>query len=441
MNTVSASKLGRALHKALAVDEFAISEVQTHAATRTIGGENMYQEAQAHKVLATLYVDRKRGRGEALLAPRADLPLQKQVKEASTRAFGALGKAWRLPAPAAAAQVAVRDSNMQGTPGEAAELLMDVFRSKCPTGLRILRAQLRVQYGTHRALVSNGFDNRFRSTEIALGAMVQADKGIPVPIYLRARRASDLKLSEAIDGALRRSVDHAQAQPATPGTFDVVLLASSYVPRNQGDFGVWTPLVAQASASLVRDGLSTHVPGQAILSLSGNDESRVGDLLTIKSIGTIPFGLRSAPFSSDGEATRNFALAENGKAAGFSIHHRDSALGAGPPNGGVRGLMVSSGSRSVQELQRPATRPLLIAHHIGPMQFSGQGRVYMEIESATLVHRDAVGVVQKTPIRSAVLCGSLYDWLANAYYSRETSDESWFQGPEAIRLDGVQIHG
>ncbi len=426
--------LERVLRKALAIDEFVISETHSRSATQSIGGKAIHQ-AQNHELLATIYVDRKRGRGEALLTPQSDVGLPAQVKKASTRAFGALGKAWRLPAPAASAQVAVRDASMQSTPRETAKHAMGGFVKACPANLRILTAQLTVQYRTCRALVSNGFDNRFPSTEITLDAMVQAKGGSPVPVYLRGRRSADLKLTAALDGAHRRSRDHAQSRPVVAGLVDVVLLASSYVPRGDGDFGVWTPLVAQATASLLRDGLSAHVPNQSLLSQPTN-----GDLLTMTSMGTIPYGLRSAPFSKDGQATRNFSVARDGKATGVSVNYRDSALGAGPPNGGIRGLLVAAGEQSAQELRRPEGRPLLIAQHLGPMRFAGQGRVYMEIESGSLLRRDALGVVQETPTHSAVLCANLYDWLADAYYSRETSDESWFQGPQTIRLNRVRIH-
>ena len=427
--------LTRALRGALAVDEFIVSDVKTSAAAFTMGPKASRSQRQVRALEATIYVDCKRGRGTAHLAVDPGQPLGPQVQEASTRAFEALGVAWQLPAPAAPARVLVHDPSMRDAPAAIARELMSEFRASLPTSLKLIEARVAVQRSTHRALLSNGFNNQFQSSEIAIAATVEASGGIAVPMHLQARRRSDLDFAGVAERAHSRSVLDAGAQPIEPGLYDLVLQSAAYRPRDSADYGIWTPLVAQASAERIRAGMSIHNPGLALL-----PEPPLGEALTIESVGTEPFGLRSAPFTDDGQAIRNFMLADTGQAIGFSVNHRDSALGDGPANGGARRLVIANGKLPAEELLRPGARPVLVAHSIATIRTQDRGHVYLEISSGELLRRDALGRVQTSPMRSAIVCGKLHNWLGEAYFSSETSDENWLLGPTAIRLNNVRAH-
>jgi len=419
---------------AIAVDEYSIAEVRTRSASHAIGMHPLQQEHRYHDLEATIYVDRKRGRGTAGLVPDMAADVAKQIQETSARAFGALGVAWQLPAPAAPARVVVDDPELHVAPLGSAQHITSEFIASLPATLKALQAEVKVEHRVHRALLSNGFDNQFQSTMLTVSARVQADGGTPIPLELRARRISDLPLETAAQKALQRSLDGPKAAIPEAGRYDLVLEGQSYQPTSINDFGIWTPLVTQASAALLRAGLSTHNPGHALLPRPAR-----GDELSLASVGTQDYGLRSAPFSRDGEAVRDFTLVDAGQAIGTSVHHRESALGAGPANGGVRRLVVGAGKTASSELYRPSVRPLLVAHRLGPIRSTGQGRVFFEIESGLMLDRDALGKVRRTPIRSALVCGDIRDWLGDAYFSRETEDANWVVGPRTIRFSNVNV--
>ena len=436
-----AAKLARALAKALAVDEFIVGEVRSREATESfydIGGRS---ERMHHMLHAQLFVDRKRGRGTATLRPEPGAPLAAQIQEASTRAFAALGPAWRLPPPAAPARVAVHDGN-DGTPRDVARAALEEFRRALPKSLQVITAMLRVAQSKHRTILSTGFDNQYLGTDIWLDAVVQTQGGAPVPLTLRARRLAnlDIAMQEAIQRAAQQSSQDAKATPAQAGLVDMVLLHSAYLPQTPSDFGIWTPMVVQAQASRVRAGISTHNRGQPLFHRTSANASGFSDALLMRSEGTKSFALQSAPFAADGQAVRNFSLVENGLATGVAIDHRDAALGAGTANGGVRRLVVKGGSQSNQQIGRPESRPLLFVQSLRSVDTNPNGQVFLDVASAEMRTRDALGRVVQAPVRSALVSGNLRAWLETLRMSEEMADDSWLNGPTLIRINNVRTH-
>ena len=434
---LDAEKLARALRAALEVDEFIVSETRSQITRETTGASASRDEATPRVLQAQIYVDRKRGRGSANLFPAPETDLYGQIQEASTRAHSALGAIWQLPAPAAPARVSVAESTPYNSTREIVRHVLGELENATPSTVRILKATATAQHSTHRAVLSNGFDNQYTSKDFTIEATVQAHGGVPVPLHLRTRQLARLQpeLEKVMERSQRRSLRDALSAAATPGQVDVVLLQSSYLPSVPSDFGIWTPLVHEASAARVRAGMSTHTPGRALLSAPAR-----GDALSMRSEGTEPYALRSAPFSYDGQAVRNFTLAEDGMATGVSIGHRDAALGSGQANGGVRRLVIACGNNRARTLQRPTTRPLLVVHALDSVQSTARGSLYLGVASAELLSRDALGVARSTPIRSAVVCGNLQDWLHDAYFSAESRDDDWILGPQLLRFNNVRMH-
>ena len=431
------AKLARSLAQAIAVDEYIVSEVRSRETFESLDKRGSGRsEALLHTLEAQLFVDRQRGRGRASLAPVAGRPLTSQIQEASTRAFEALGPGWKLPPAAAPARVPVHDASEGRTPRDIARAVLDEFRKALGTVMRPLEANARVSHGKHRTILSNGFDNQYLSTDIALDAVVQSDGGVAVPLRLRSRRLAnlDLALQEAVERARQRSLQDAKAKPVEARLVDLVLVHSAYLPNAADDFGIWTPLVQQAEAGRVRAGISTHNPGQPLL-----ESPSQGDPLELRSEGTEPYAMRCAPFSFDGQATRNFSLAANGLATGVAISHRDAALGAGTANGGVRRLVIAGGSLSLEQAGRPESRPLLFVQALGALETTKAGDLFMDVTSAEMRTRDGLGRAIQTPVRSALLVGNLRTWLGSMLMSRDTTDDSWLHGPSLIRVNNVRI--
>ncbi len=430
-----ARAVAKALSAALAVDEYVVSELRASAASISL--DKLRSTESAHVLTGTLYVDRKQGRGTAAFSARHGESISDRIKEASTRAFGALGPAWTLPPPSAPSRVTVRDVDDPAAPAEIAEHVLSEFSRSLGTTTRALSATASAELSAHRAIVSTGFDGQYSSANIELRAMLEFKNGAPVPLALSIRRLADLNdvLDRELARARERSVDASDARPLSSGMFDIALELSAYTPVADYDFGIWTPLVDQANAERVRAGISSHALGQPLLV-----EPTTGDALSISSVGNLDYALRCAPFSKDGQAVRGFPIVTRGVATGYSVNHRDSALGAGIANGGVRRLQIAGGKESSEELGRPRVRPLLLVKAVDSLTQTRAGGLLLEIASGELRQRDALGTMRSTPIRGGIVAGQLRDWLPRMRLSSETTDTSWMHGPRRLRVDRILIH-
>jgi predicted Zn-dependent protease len=198
-------RLIEALESTLGVDEFIVSERRRVALVRPLG-EGEERRVEGRELEAHLFVDHERGRGQSRFLVPPDGDLRTLVRDSAVRALSALGPSWRLRPPAAPARVNVSDVNWQRSLEDSIEALEEVFRSHLPSSLRVLEGEIELSRVDTRALLSNGFDNRYRSTEARVSLRLQAEGGEPVPLRMHARRRKDLRWAEELAGAEQRSL-------------------------------------------------------------------------------------------------------------------------------------------------------------------------------------------------------------------------------------------
>jgi predicted Zn-dependent protease len=326
------------------------------------------------------------------------------------------------------------DVAWQRSISDSIDELVAQFRSHLPSSLRVLDGEIELSRLDTRALLSNGFDNRYRSTSAIVSARVQASGGLPVRLRMQARQRKDLRWQEELEAAERRSLAAASATLPESGPCDLLLMASAYLPAARDDFGIWTPLARQSEARRAASGLARYQLGQEILA-----RAPTGDSLTLMSDGTLDFGLRSAPFDEQGQAVRRFSLVDKGRAAGHSVDYRDAALSRVNANGGVRNLVVDAGATPFEQLQRADTRPLLVVHTLSDLYTEERGACTLRVGSAEWRHHDATGALVSKAVRGGVISGNIYDWLSRAHFTREVENLLWYQGPKAIRFDKLQV--
>ncbi len=426
--------IGKELRDASEVDEYIVSERHTKGVRREIVGSGLSQRLEGREVEAQIFVDRELGRGHSRFVVPPDAALQPLIQESASRAASAMGPSWRLRPPSAPALVRLSDKEWADNLAASADAIEQQFRAHLPRQLRVLEASIEVMYQDTHVLLSNGFDNQFRGTHALIHMLLEAEGGRPVRASVRARRKDDLPWSPLFEDAERRS-QQKQGEASLAGACDVLLLSSAYTPQGQDDFGLWTPLVRQSSARLGARGLARYQEGQEILPAPAK-----GDSLTLRSDGTLDFGLRSAPFDNEGQAVRRFPLVEAGRATGRSLNFRDAALLGIEANGGVRNLVVDSGKSSMAELSDPGERPLLLVRRASELHSESRGQLCLRIDSGQWIERDQAGGIHTKDVHSGLLCGNLYDWLQNARFSRERADLLWYQGPKAIRFQDRWLH-
>src|SRR5439155_22382561 len=125
-----------------------------------------------------------------------------------------------------------------------------------------------------------------------------------------------------------------------------------------------------------RQGLTRYREQMPIV--PGADQER--EPLTVASDGSLEYGVRSAPIGDEGDAVRRFLLVERGVAAGLGLSPREAALRHRDPNGGVRNIVVTSGTWSgdaaagggrVVEVRR--------LRHLALDRYTGDARLEIEL--------------------------------------------------------------
>lgn len=427
--------LAGALSAAVGIDEYIVSHRRLEGVRRTVGSGTSEEELGGSTLAAQLFADRREGRGQCHVQIRDERPLSPQIRDATARALAATGPSWHLRPPSAPARVHVSDSEWQHAPREIVDQALQDFISNLPSGVRALQVQLDFAREDLGVIASNGFDDHYRRTGLSVRAVLQAGSGQAVPLHMHARQRSDLHWQESIAAAARLSMDYRTATPLTARSCDLVFRSDAYAPRDEADFGMWTPLVQQCSAERFRSGIARYTIGQSI-----TPDAARGQPLTMHSDGTRDFGLHSAPFGDDGQPVRRFAMVDKGIAAGHAVDHREAALGATTANAGVRGLQIAGGAHSMEELMSPGERPLLVVDRLSTLATEPRGRIAMHIDLATWRTQPAGQSVHEERCVGGVLCGDLYHWLTDAYYSREMHEMLWCRAPKVIRVNGLQVH-
>jgi len=370
------------------IDEWVVVETSIRRMSRMLGPAGS-GEVVGRTLSALLFRDSENGRGAA----RLDL-----VGEDEPTASAAL---------AAAADRAI------------GEMSAVVSRD---AGVKVARGRLSAELATHRVASSHEFASEYQETRLSYDLTLAGG----TRVRGAGRQLRRLRLVDALARAASADAARHAARPLEPGTYD--LLLDPHAVATAG-FGCFAPLVAQASGERIRLGLSRYRPGQKVFAQGGDDFTLVSD-------GTIPFGLLSAPFGPLGEPVRRFVLVENGVAVDPALDLREGALAGAPPNGGVRNLVLSPGAETAQALRTPGERPLLAVRELAWLDADPQsGDLAAEVALASLERSGAAPVA----VTGGLFTGNAFELLGRARLSRESGEAAWYRGPQALRIDRVEV--
>jgi hypothetical protein len=200
--------------------------------------------------------------------------------------------------------------------------------------------------------------------------------------------------------------------------------------------GVWGVFVSQADAVVERQGLTRYRERMPI----AEGANAVPEPLSIVSDGALDMGLLSAPVGDQGDAIRRFPLVERGMAAGLALTPREAALRTRDANGGVRNLVVATGSwpgtidasgGRVVEVRR--LRSLSLDPYTGDASLE----LALSLDHNTTGH-DPTGV---KPATGGSLRIDMIAALSRARRSSKRLVRGGYVGPDAISIDGVEIIG
>jgi PmbA protein len=227
-----------------------------------------------------------------------------------------------------------------------------------PTRDQVLSATIYLgdSIGETARVLSNGFENVSRGTGFGYGAeMTLLEPGGRRPegsSYYSATHAGDLPPPERIAAeSWKRAAERLGSGPAPSGRYPM-LLQNSSVGRILGVLG--GPL----------SGSELHQGRSFLAGKKGEQIAATG--LTILDDPTIPRGLGSRPFDSDGLYARPFPVIQAGVLANYYINvYYGRKLGMDPTSGGRSNWVVTPGTRSVKEITGELDRCIVVTGFLG----------------------------------------------------------------------------
>jgi predicted Zn-dependent protease len=442
-----------ALRRSDGVDDYVVVER---------AGERLESSRQGHArrvserhVDVALHRDVRGGRGTAYvrISPQdagQDGAVGALLAAAAERAASVQGPGWALPPPAAPARVPVSDAELAADP--AAALASVRAQIAFAAGPQVSLGHWRIAVETWQVEVRTSLllASAYPSTLISVDGFLA---GSGERISVRSRRLDELDWASAVARAANRERGRARATRLPPGSYDLVLADDALVPdmgtamaperaapwnsaapapsqaqAQLAAFGWFGPLLAQADAHLVRQGLSRYDLGRRIY----GDLPLRGEPLTLSSDGTLPYALRSRPFGDWGEPTRQLTLIEDGVAVDILSDFREAALRGVVPTGGPGNVVLPPGRTLPDALRARAGRPVLEAVALSWLAVEPRtGDFAAEIDLGYL--DDGTAVI------GGGFRGNVFALLAGARYSARLAARAWYRGPEALRIDDVRM--
>jgi hypothetical protein len=422
------------------------------------------RQRRDHRTRLTLIVhqDVPRGRGTARLdvdpfdGSAADL-----VDHAIALALAAVGPAWTSAPPAAPAKVDLVDPSLVERELGAVALgalarLRRPDRVAISAAVEVLREKLTVISGS-------GLHATWLATALRGDALLAtADHSLTLSRH--ARRGDDFDLDAAIADAAADLALLADAGPPVAGPCALWLGPEALLPdpaRFRGDdgglaaaidpaaaaaasddtapdrpaasphhHGLWTLFAQQADSAVERRGLTRYRLHADI----ARGASQLAEPLSITSDGALDFATLSAPITDDAVAIRSFPLIDRGVAVGLGLSPREAALRATDPNGGVRNLVIPSGTWS--PAPSPTTRTIEVRRLHAVTLDAYTGDASLDIALA-LDHRP--GRPAPTPFTGGTLRLDLIAALARARRSSQLLRRGAYHGPAAVLIDDVEL--
>ncbi|HEY1559186.1 MAG TPA: metallopeptidase TldD-related protein, partial [Kofleriaceae bacterium] len=369
----------------------------------------------------TVHVDTGDGRGSTRLAldGSAEDPTDLAMRAAEL-ARASLGPAWRSAPQAAIAHVKLTDDTLASAePLAAADGLVRALRR--PPGLAVSAVATVVREQVH-AMARDGFGATWLASRVGVELLVAAGER-SLAISRDARQLADLELDRALADAAAELDALAHAGAPEPGPCALVLAGDALL---HGELGVWQAFASQADAAVEREGLTRYREHMPIV--PGADQ--VPEPLTIASDGALDYGTRSAPLGDEGDAVRRFLLVERGIAVGLGLSPREAALRDRDPNGGVRNLVVATGTWS------------------GAAGEAGPGRVVEVRRLRALAIDPYTGVASLElalafdggkPFAGGTVRLDLIAALAHAHRSRKRIRRGAYEGPAAVWIERAEL--
>jgi PmbA protein len=292
--------------------------------------------------------------------------------------------------------------------------------------VRLSSAEIFLELNEFEIVNSLGLEQAREETEILVEFVFLAEKGAGFGGeswgWKQGRNYSDMRLGDELQKYARFARESQEAVLPSSGTFPVVFSEESLDT-------LFNFFMLQASGPARFQGWSRLELDQPVL------PEIKGEALTLSSNPSIPGLLKTRSFDDQGlpltpvEAIRENIFRRRLNSKRYADYLQE------PATGGVANLEVAPGQKSFQDLLKGGP----IYHLLRFSTFEPNpitGAFSGEIRTGYLL-KDG----RSTSIKGGSVSGVMHQAFQEAYFSREITRRAAYQGPEAVRLEGVDIAG
>ena len=347
---------------------------------------------------------------------------------------------WTLPDPTEHPTVELADVRLVDAADAvreargAAEQIRDLVAAAGP-GLRLSAAELFLTAVDEELINSRGLEASSTSTRVLSELNLLADGDEEAEFFRQdeVRRLDDLHLPEMVREAAGHARDATRARQARTRLGPVVLtdIAADQVFA-ASVLGMSSPYLTQTSAGAAYARLSQFEIGEPVFL----GQPHTGDPFTLRSNARRPFSVLSYRFDPDGLPAQDVLLIEDGVLRARTATQRYAQY-LGLPATGQSGLAeIMPGPTPMADLLRGEPSVYQVVAFSAPNVDAVTGNLGMEIRLGYEIGRDGA-----RPIKGGSVSGNLFEAMAAARFSSETSQFPSFAGPRAIRFESMQVAG
>ncbi|MGQ9584909.1 MAG: metallopeptidase TldD-related protein [Anaerolineae bacterium] len=386
---------------------------------------------EVHRDLHSPEGEPRRGFSSFTLLPDDDTSAGRQKLEEAIFAAGlALNPTYELPGPARYPEVLTLDPELVRSPGEAlAELSAQLLRQlKREPQVELSSAEFFAHVLETQLANSRGVETRKEETHLVVELVLLSSDGHEESEYfasLQRRALRDLDLATEIARGAARARDSLRAGVPPTRTGPVAISGRALLD-------LLAFLRHATSGSMKYQHLSQWEMGQSVY----GDKEVKGELLTLVTDRTLPWGIGTGPFDDDGVPGQRVALVEAGVLKRFWADYRHAQYLSIPPTGTFGNLVIPGGRTPAAELLNPADR----LFHIVSFASMDPDPITGEFVGEIRLGYD-VGAGETRPFKGGALSGNMEGALADVRFSQEQIFLGGYWGPEVALFGELAVGG
>ncbi|MBI5582765.1 MAG: hypothetical protein HY892_02980 [Deltaproteobacteria bacterium] len=301
----------------------------------------------------------------------------------------------------------------------------DLIKTPLP-GVKLSSAEIFLDFKEEQILNSNGLEQEREEGELLLEFVLLAEEGAGFGGeswgWRQGRFYEHLKIREAVRRYANFAREAQTARLPRGGTFPVVFSEEALDT-------LFNFFIAQASGGARFQGWSRMEIGAPVI------RDLRGEALTLTSNPTVPGLLKTRSFDTQGLPVQKVEVIRENVFNQRTNNKRYADYLGEPATGDFANVEVAPGLKSTQDLL--STGPCFHLLRFSTFEpnpitgaFSGEIRTGYFLENG-----------RAEPIKGGSVSGVISEAFQEAYFSREVTQRSSYLGPEAVRLEQVEIAG